>query len=531
MLAAHTNTFANVTLHAYQSLCVDKAIDLLIREDQPSVLIQSATGSGKTMIAGAMIKILSQALMGTKVLVVLPSMTLVEQFYGTLVDSYGLKVMVLHNELTKDKNGRRFNKTEAANIILTMPETFAGVITGESNLQLPSGWAANFMYMDEAHKNTAASSQGAREFFPLCKIIGLTATPRREQNKDGEHLYSWYGERLVVAATTEQLIDGGFIVAPNIEHLSDKLPIVSEWQARFGDFTNKRTIIICEDTKYAVELEKQFNKVARAQIITAGSEVYGVKTQTYAERQRYFAAFERGEIDVLVSVDSLCEGFDCKCAHILVIARSMTSKALIHQVAGRVLRVFEGKEFGYILDFGNNSELDVIRTKVWTPLDYAPDVSHVVRGVRVTPNALRTGKLAYACDACPHVYDARAHASCTACGTKAEIETSFTVRDFLNQLYGGEIDGAFWKAQKLALEKHMTRVNAVVGGMRFDAWTKSAEEFNVVFRKTVFIPETQKAISPKWSFLDAILKQNLPLDHVIKVSASEFDKVLDLFAE
>lgn len=419
-----------LTLHNYQSNAVANAVSCLIVEDQPSVLIQSATGSGKTVIGAGLIQSLLKINPSFKFLIVVPSMTLVEQFYNTLVRDMGLPASVLHNTLKSDKKGRTFSQKHG-NIIITMPETFAGVVAGNSDLRLPLGWCADFLMMDEAHKNTAASSQAAKDFF-TCKIIGLTATPRREQNKDGEHLFAWYGERMIVAATTKQLIAMGFIVKPRVVRRPTNSNVVQDWLEYTKNDANKRTILVTTEVQFAKRFETAFRKAGiNAQLIEG--------RQSIALRQKYFNDFENGDIDVLCSIESLCEGFDCKPAKYLIVDRNMVSIAFMHQCAGRVLRTYPGKTEGVIHDYGKNLELDNIENKVWSPLDYAPNVKDITKTREASANDVRSKKLAYNCDACLHVYDAAEHASCTSCGAKTDIKCVTTPREVLVKICGAEI--------------------------------------------------------------------------------------------
>ena len=419
-----------LTLHKYQSNAVANAFNHLIVQDCLSVLIQSATGSGKTVIAAGLIERLLKLNTKFNFLIVVPSMTLVEQFYNTLVRDMGIPASVLHNTLKADRKGRPFSQKHG-NIIITMPETFAGVVAGTSDLVLPLGWRADFLMMDEAHKNTAASSQAAKDFFS-CKIIGLTATPRREQNKDGEHLYAWYGERMIVAATTKELIAMGFIVKPRVVRRPKNSNVVKDWLDYTAGDTNKRTILVTTEVQFAKQFEQAFRKAGvRAQLIEG--------KQTMALRQKYFNDFELGKIDVLCSIDSLCEGFDCKPAKYLVVDRNMVSIALMHQCAGRVLRAYPGKLEGVIHDYGDNTELDNIENKIWTWMDYAPDVKDITESRTASASDVRNKKLAYSCDSCLHVYDAAEHVNCTSCGAKTDLKCVTTPREVLIKICGAEV--------------------------------------------------------------------------------------------
>lgn len=60
--------------------------------------------------------------------------------------------------------------------------------------------------------------------------------------------------------------------------------------------------------------------------------------------------FEHGEIDLLIVVDKLLTGFDVPRATVLYIDKEMKEHTLLQAIA-RVNRLYEGKEYGYIIDY------------------------------------------------------------------------------------------------------------------------------------------------------------------------------------
>jgi superfamily II DNA or RNA helicase len=513
----------NKQLYVYQRNAINKAFDILITQDKPSVLIQSTVGSGKTWMCSGTITELLKYNPNFKFLVVVPSVTLVEQFYDTLHDDFGFQPAVLHNELKQNKHGRRFH-TGNSNIIITMPDTFAGIVKGTSNLVLPKDWQADFIAMDEAHQNTASSSQAARDYFPNCKVIGLTASPRREQNKDGEHLWNWYEDRMIVAESTRNLINGGFIVEPKIMHRPTNSVVVDDWLKFIGVKENKRTIIVTTDTGEAEQYVKQFEKEGvRVQIITAGSDVFEVAGQTVATRQKYFKALEDGELDVLVSVNSLCMGFDCKPVANLIVTRTMQSISLMHQIIGRVVRAFPGKTDALVLDYGNNIEFDNFVNKIWTYLDYAPNVISVGARGSITPGQLRKSRAAFACESCNHVYDLNVSAICQACGNIGRVQCKSTVRDMFCKAINSEtID----QAELRELYKHINSAATSVGNFKQGHF----ERINTRFFKGNRVLGNNAAPAFKLLGEALLAKKNVKLDTEIVYDSYEHVAVVDLLA-
>ncbi len=82
----------------------------------------------------------------------------------------------------------------------------------------------------------------------------------------------------------------------------------------------------------------------------------------YANEQEYEGSirerFKHGDIDLLIVVDKLLTGFDAPKATVLYIDKQLKEHSLLQAIA-RVNRVYEGKDFGYIVDYrGLVKELD-----------------------------------------------------------------------------------------------------------------------------------------------------------------------------
>ena len=75
--------------------------------------------------------------------------------------------------------------------------------------------------------------------------------------------------------------------------------------------------------------------------------------------QQLINAFKHGdEPEIIIVVDKLLMGFDAPCNTVLYLARTLKGHTLLQAIA-RVNRLFEGKEYGLILDYsGVIEELD-----------------------------------------------------------------------------------------------------------------------------------------------------------------------------
>src|SRR5437868_3885981 len=101
---------------------------------------------------------------------------------------------------------------------------------------------------------------------------------------------------------------------------------------------------------YAAGVQHAYN-VAKA-FQDAGMKAKGVSGETpKRELTRILAAYERGEIDVLVNAQLLAEGWNSPRATVCMHLAPTASKRIYQQRVGRVTRRHPGKEAGIVVDF------------------------------------------------------------------------------------------------------------------------------------------------------------------------------------
>ena len=101
---------------------------------------------------------------------------------------------------------------------------------------------------------------------------------------------------------------------------------------------------------YAAGVQHAYN-VAKA-FCDAGMKAKGVSGETpKRELTRILAAYERGEVDVLVNAQLLAEGWNSPRATVCMHLAPTASKRIYQQRVGRVTRRHPGKEAGIVVDF------------------------------------------------------------------------------------------------------------------------------------------------------------------------------------
>jgi len=410
------------------------------------VLLQSATGSGKTVMAVEFIREWLEANPGKNVLCLFNLQCLLPQFEASF-KRHGLRneVAVFHDQISRAKDGSRLvdhQNDRDRRIMLTMPETLAGSMRGAGSvdLQLDEDWLGHvgLILIDEAHKGTSENYQYIRNELDV-QVLGLTATPMRVQNKDGECLANDWEYALVTTTSIRELIDMGKLVAPLYYDLDEDAHLFREWQAAVAIHSaedgNKQTIWFCRNTKHAKDWETKLLEVGEtcAIITSVADEELGTTSQTPNQREAIYKDFDAGKITHLISIQALCEGFDAPIAKYCVIDRGIGNKALYQQILGRVLRPYEGKINGHIIDrCGNHQKHGDIEDYVWDLEAEAAEAVVVKLGDKrtITPEQMeRATYVEVKCEThgCPSVYNAKRHLSCPHCNTAHKVEVEVSV--------------------------------------------------------------------------------------------------------
>ena len=189
-------------------------------------------------------------------------------------------------------------------------------------------------------------------------------------------------------------------------------------------------------------LEEQFlGQGIRCEVVTSGKGVIGdkdyVAPQLPKERDAIFGRFHRGETEVLISVNALCEGFDEKLAKFCFLTRRVANIALYQQMCGRVLRQCDGKPEGFIYDFAGNFKHGPVEAIEWP---------RAAKGLLLEQEEREICGKSYAkrenvwkrCDGqgCGHVYNIKLSKSCKVCGTHHNVMIQHTVDSMVSGILG-----------------------------------------------------------------------------------------------
>lgn len=257
--------------------------------------------------------------------------------------------------------------------------TFASVQTLCRKGHLEQMPALDLLVIDEAHHATSQSYRTiidrVRSQNPAAAVCGFTATPNRGDGKGLREVFSNVADQI----TLGELIASGHLVSPKtyvidvgvqqqlrdvpktasefdmdkVAAIMDTQPItdavIHHWKARAQD---RKTIVFCSTVKHAEHVCERFLAAG-----ISASLVHGELSK--ATRQQRLADFEQGDVQVLVNVAVLTEGYDYTPTSCIVLLRPSSCKSTMIQMIGRGLRIVDPAEHPgviktdcVVLDFG-----------------------------------------------------------------------------------------------------------------------------------------------------------------------------------
>jgi superfamily II DNA or RNA helicase len=330
-------------LRQYQ---VDSINDLrkAILKGHKRIVLQLATGGGKTTIASEMIRKANEK--GKKCLFLADRIELVEQTSKRL-DYEGIDHGIIMG------NHERY-KPHSINQVCS-PQTLARRATPDADLVI----------IDECHVAYGIHKK-MMQAMPNTVFIGLSATPF---TKGLGKLYS----NLVVGATTTKLTDEGYLVPVKV--FAPSKPDLTKLRTVAGDYDEKELFARVNKPKLVADIVDTWIKRGENRP-TIGFAVNVLHSQALCEqfkdrgiraahidsymptklREQLVNDFKDGYIKVLFNVGILDKGFDYPEASCLIMARPTKSLMLYIQQAGRVLRPHPTKEDAIILDHAGNTQ-------------------------------------------------------------------------------------------------------------------------------------------------------------------------------
>ena len=384
----------------YQEIAVQRALEV-IASGKDKLLLTLATGTGKTAIAFQIAWKLFQTRWNLqrdgsrrpRILFLADRNILANQAFNSF-SAFPEDALVRIKPSEIKKKGR---VPTNGSIFFTIFQTFMSGTDEEARLPEGQGKPSpyfgeypkdyfDFIIIDECHRggaNDESNWRGILEYFSPAVQLGLTATPKRDDNVD---TYKYFGEPVYIYSLKEGISDG-FLTPFKVKRIKTTLDdyrytsddIIVEGQIEEGklyeekDFNrsieivereakrvnifldeanqNEKAIIFGANQAHAALLRDLVNQYAKGK-----DPFYCVRVTANdgEEGERLLREFQDNEKTIptiLTTSQKLSTGVDARNIRNIVLLRPVNSMIEFKQIVGRGTRLFDGKEFFTIYDF------------------------------------------------------------------------------------------------------------------------------------------------------------------------------------
>lgn len=359
------------SLRPYQQAATDTIITA-IRASTDPVMIEAATGAGKSLIVAEVARVIHE-LTGKRILCLAPSAELVlqnrEKFLAT-------------------GNPASMFSASAGAKTLRHPVVFGSPLTVKNRISsFKTGFA--MVVVDECDLLTPTLKSIIEEMRaeqPNLRVVGMTATPYRlgtgyifAQWPDGR----WNGEdkarnpyfaRCVYRIDAPALIRDGYLTPPVIGAIHaetyDTHGLVPNRQGKFDAAAvdrayhghGRKTAAIVGDIvaqardRHGVLIYAATVQHAQEVFASLPPELSAIVTAETSDRAAILGRFKAQKIKYIVNVGVLTTGFDASHVDLIAILRKTESIRLLQQIIGRGLRLHPGKLDCLVTDYTTNIE-------------------------------------------------------------------------------------------------------------------------------------------------------------------------------
>jgi len=385
----------------YQEIAVNRVLDA-IGEGKDRILLTMATGTGKTSIAFQIAWKLFNARWNLtdwksgaeptrrpRILFLADRNNLADQAYNdfTSFSAFADDALVR----IKPEDIRKKGKVpKNASLFFTIFQTF---MSGPPKNGEPSPYFGeyppdffDFIVIDECHRggaNDEGNWRGIMEYFAPAVQLGLTATPKRQENAD---TYAYFGEPVYIYSLKEGINDG-FLTPFRVKQIATTLDEyvytpddqVVEGEIETGkrytepDFNkiieikareahrvkvfmeqinqNEKTLVFCATQDHALAVRDLINQMKAntdpnyCQRVTANDGELG------NQHLRDFQDNEKTIPTILTTSQKLSTGVDARNIRNIVLMRPINTMIEFKQIIGRGTRLYDGKDYFTIYDF------------------------------------------------------------------------------------------------------------------------------------------------------------------------------------
>ena len=377
----------------YQDIAIERVLDA-IANNTPRILLTLATGTGKTFIAFQIAwklfhsrwNLSREPSRRPRILFLADRNILANQAYNAF-SAFPEDALV---RIAADEIKKKGKVPKNGSIFFTIFQTF---MTGPLKDGKPSPTFGeyprdffDFIIIDECHRggaNDEGNWRGIMEYFSPAVQLGLTATPKRQENAD---TYKYFGESVYTYSLKEGINDG-FLTPFKVKQIQTTLDYyvytpddtVVEGEIEAGklydepDFNrnieirerekkrveifmsqinqNEKTLVFCANQSHALLVRDLINQLKKSkdpnycQRVTANDGALG------EQHLRDFQDNEKTIPTILTTSQKLSTGVDARNIRNIVLMRPINSMIEFKQIIGRGTRLFDGKDYFTIYDF------------------------------------------------------------------------------------------------------------------------------------------------------------------------------------
>jgi type I restriction enzyme R subunit len=389
------------TIRFYQETAVNRVLEQ-IEKNNNRILLTLATGTGKTSIAFQIAWKLFQARWNLvdwrreveptrrpRILFLADRNTLATQAYNDFTSFAAFPEDALVR--IKPEDIRKKGKVpKNGSVFFTIFQTFMSGPPKDGN---PSPYFGeyppdffDFIVIDECHRggaNDESNWRGILEYFKPAVQLGLTATPKRDENVD---TYAYFGDPVYIYSLKDGINDG-FLTPFKVKQIATTLDEyvytpddnLIEGEIETGkrytepDFNkvieirereahrvklfmeqinqNDKTLVFCATQDHALAVRDLINQMKTSkdpnycQRVTANDGALG------DQYLREFQDNEKSIPTILTTSQKLSTGVDARNIRNIVLMRPINSMIEFKQIIGRGTRLYDGKDYFTIYDF------------------------------------------------------------------------------------------------------------------------------------------------------------------------------------
>ena len=373
----------------YQDIAIERVMEA-IAENKQRILLTLATGTGKTFIAFQIAwklfhsrwNLSREPSRRPRILFLADRNFLANQAYNAF-SAFPEDALV---RISPDEIRKKGKVPKNGSIFFTIFQTF---MSGPENTPYFGDYPKDFfdfIVIDECHRggaNDESNWRGIMDYFSPAVQLGLTATPKREENAD---TYKYFGDPVFIYSLKEGINDG-FLTPFKVKQISTTLDeyvytpddTLIEGEIESGklytetDFNkiieikereshrvkvfmeqsnqNEKALVFCATQDHALAVRDLINQMKTSkdpnycQRVTANDGLLG------EQHLRDFQDNEKTIPTILTTSQKLSTGVDARNIRNIVLMRPINSMIEFKQIIGRGTRLYDGKEYFTIYDF------------------------------------------------------------------------------------------------------------------------------------------------------------------------------------